>query len=65
MNEPQYRNDLWQCTGSKSNLDTESHILWCDAYRNLRQGKDINNDKDLASYLLDVFEIRRKLNTNK
>ena len=64
-NEPQYRNDLWQCTGCKSNVDTESHILWCDAYRDLRQGKDIKNDKDLASYLLKVFDIRSKLNTNK
>ena len=63
-NDPKYRKDLWKCISCKTNIDTQSHVLWCDAYKNLRQGKDINNDKDLATYIMEVFEIRRKLEKN-
>ena len=60
-NEPKYRQDLWKGISCQSNIDTQSHILWCEAYKNLRKDKNIENDKDLATYILEVHEIREKL----
>ena len=65
QNEPKYRYDLWKCNSCRSNIDTQSHILWCEAYKNLRENKNLHNDKDLATYILEVLEIRTKLCINK
>ena len=59
-NEPKYRKELWKCISCQSNIDTQSHILWCHAYKDLRKDKDINSDKDLATYIQEVLEIRKK-----
>ena len=64
-NEPKYRQDLWKCISCQSNIDTQSQMLWCEAYKNLRKDRDIDNDKDLANFILEVLEIRRKLDINK
>ena len=63
--DPVYKSELWQCSGCMSKIDTMSHVLWCSAYSNLRENKDINSDKDLASYLEQVLKIRSKLDILK
>ena len=62
-NNQQYARQLWQCE-SCSNISTESHILWCQGFKQLREGKDLNSDKDLANYLLEVVKIRSKLESD-
>ena len=64
-NDPTYRKELWQCNSCQTNIDTQSHILWCPAYAKLRENKDINNNKDLSNYLLEVLKIRTNLNLTK
>ena len=64
-NDPQYRNVLWKCSSCKTNIDTQSHLLWCESYKKLRENKDLKSDKDLATYLMEVFKIRTKINTKK
>ena len=64
-NDPQYRQDLWKCSSCRTNIDTQSHILWCDSYKKLREGKDLNSNKDLANYIIEVLKIREKLNVTK
>ena len=64
-NDPQYRHDLWKCSSCKTNIDTQSHLLWCEAYKKLREDKDLNSDKDLATYIMEVLKIRTKLNIIK
>ena len=64
-NDPQYRHDLWKCSSCKTNIDTQSHILWCDSYKKLREGKDLTNDKDLANYIIQVLKTRTELNIIK
>ena len=56
---------LWIRLDSKSsacgNIDSQSHILWCDAYRKLREGKSLDSDRDIAQYYYKVMLIREKL----
>ena len=56
-NDKKNREELWRCDSCKSTIDTQSHILWCPSYKELRAGKDINNDKDLVDYILKVITV--------
>ena len=43
-NDPKYSADLWRCSSCMSgHIETQSHILYCDAYADLRADKDNNN----------------------
>ena len=57
-NEPKYRYDLWKCDSCRKNIDTQSHILWCEAYTNLRENRNLDNDKDLVWYITQVLKRR-------
>ena len=68
MNYPSYefyRKDLWKCDSCQSAIDTQSNVLWCSAYKKLRENKNLNCDKDIAKNLQKVFDIRKKLNINR
>ena len=58
-NDQAFANSLWQC-GECLNQDTESHLLWCPGYLNLREDLDLNNNEDLCSYLQKIFTLRCK-----
>ena len=62
---PQNEKTLWQCDSCQSSIETQSHIMWCPAYRELRVGKDINDDNDLIEYVKKVMKIRENLNVIK
>ena len=51
------RQELWRCDSCQSAIDTQSHILWCLAYKLLRAGKSMSNDTDLVNYIQNVMEI--------
>ena len=51
----------WQCQSCSSSIDSMGHVLRCPSYQELREGKDLDCDRDLAKYLHDVFLIRSKL----
>ena len=63
--DKQYSNDLWKCSSCQSCIETQEHVLYCPSYATLREGKDINDDKDLSEYLKKVLIIREKLNLTK
>ena len=42
-------------------IETQSHILYCEAYSALREGKSLSSDKDIVEYFRKVIEIRDKL----
>ena len=44
-----------------SALEDTSHILHCVAYKKLREGKDLNNMKDLATYYSEVMRITSRV----
>ena len=63
--DPRFTKDLWKCDSCESAIDTQSHILWCPSYSELRAGKDINNDEDLINYIKNVMKTRQKLHITK
>ena len=63
--DEKYRKELWQCDSCQSAIDTQSHVMWCSAYTELREDKNFNNDKDIAKYIQEVLKIRSNLNIIK
>ena len=55
--DPSYSKSLWKCDKCK-NQDTNSHLLWCTGYTEQREGLDLNQNKDLCSYLQKVIKLR-------
>ena len=58
-NDPKYIKNLWKCRYC-GRIDSESHILYCEHFKELRVGKDLDTDKDLANYLNKANQIRKK-----
>ena len=61
VSEPKFKTDLWKCDSCQSEIDSQSHVMVCEAYKSLREGKNINDNKDLTEYLMKVSLIREKL----
>ena len=64
-NDTQHKADLWQCSSCQRCIETQSHVLFCDAYSTLREDKNLESDNDLAEYLQKVLTIRDKLKVIK
>ena len=62
---PSHSRELWKCDSCQSAIETQEHILWCPAYQELREGKSLDNDKDLVGYFVSVMKIRENLNLKK
>ena len=61
-NNPKNAAECWRCDSCMSgSIQTQSHILYCEAFRELRKDKDLNSDIDLVSYMKSVLIIREKL----
>ena len=61
----EYKQENYLCDSCQSKIDENVHVLFCDSYRSLREGLDINNDSHLAWYLQRVMEIRTELRLNR
>ena len=58
--------DLWRCDSCMSgHIQTQSHILFCEAFADLRKDRDLNSDRDLVNYMKSVLIIREKLDLLK
>ena len=55
MNQQSDKCNLWKCLQC-GNIDTQSHVIWCPYFANLRDGKSLEND--LVAYFREVFRIR-------
>ena len=51
---PHYAENLWRCEECGLQ-DTNSHLLWCTGYESLREGKDLQCDRQLCEYLQKIF----------
>ena len=56
---PSYAKQLWKCRACNQ-IDSESHILWCIGFKEIRENKNLKCDKDLCQYLIQVQKIREK-----
>ena len=54
-----YSDTLWRCDFCLS-LDSQSHIMWCPAFSSLREGRNIENDKDIVFYIDQVMKLRNR-----
>ena len=57
--DPKYSSRLWHCTHC-DRMDSQSHVLTCESYKHLREGKDLSSDPDLVKYFKDVISLREK-----
>ena len=63
-NRKDYAADLWACTGCGA-VDTFLHLKWCPTYAEMREGKDLNEDKDLVAYITSVMRAREETGQDK
>ena len=61
---PKFSNESWKCDFCKK-IDSQSHIMWCPSFAPLREGRNINDDKDLVDYIQQVFKIREDFENKK
>ena len=40
--------------------ESQTHVMYCPGYEQLRVGKDMGEDADLGSYFRDVLLMREK-----
>ena len=64
-NKPEYQKEKFLCDSCESEVDHNSHVLFCESYSSLRQDKDLNNDLHIAEYLQKVLNIRMNLRLNR
>ena len=64
-NKQEYKNEGYLCDSCQSEIDQNTHVLFCPSYSSLREGKSLNNDVHLAQYLQKVLEIRTNLRLNR
>ena len=56
-----FKAEIWMCDSCQSQIDSQSHVLFCPAYTKFREGKNLGNDKDIAQYLVKVMAVREKM----
>ena len=64
-NNKKYKEENYLCDSCEVSTDESTHVLYCPAYKDLREGKSLDNDEHLASYLLKVLTIRSKLRLSR
>ena len=48
-NKKDYKDEDFMCDSCETEVDEKTHVLYCKAYKELLQGKDLQSDNDLAS----------------
>ena len=43
-NKPEYKKEKYLCDSCESQIDHNSHVLFCPSYSGLRQEKNLNDD---------------------
>ena len=64
-NKNNYRKELFRRDSCKKSIESQTHLLWCPAYKSLREGKVLSSDKDLVEYIKNVMIIRDQLNLER
>ena len=60
-NKAAYKDEKYLCDSCESEVNQNVHVLYCEAYKDLREGRKLDSDRDLANYLQQVFLIRSRL----
>ena len=65
FNKQVFKAKMWRCDSCRSCADSQSHILYCMAYQQLREGKSLSSDQDIVSSFEEVSPTGLKLNLTK
>ena len=57
-NKPAFRKDGWICEGCHNETETNGHVMCCEAYKLIREGKDLEKDRDFVEFFREVLKIR-------
>ena len=57
-NNPAFRKEGWICDGCELEIETNSHVMNCRAYDQVRVGKNLESEKDLILYFREVMKLR-------
>ena len=49
---------LWLCECGC--VDTQSHLMWCEQYAQLREGRALDSDQDILDYLKSILLLREE-----
>ena len=49
-NKTEYKKEKFLCDSCEREVDHHSHVLYCPAYSELREDRNLNSDSDLATY---------------
>ena len=60
-NKAEYGSELWSCDSCEKAIESQSHLMWCPAYQNLRKDKLLDSDTDIVNYIKQVMQIRQDL----
>ena len=57
-----YKGGAYSCLGcgDKASVEDQSHVIRCPAYSDIRQGLDMEEDKDVVQYFRRVMIVRMK-----
>ena len=64
-NNVEFKKNNYMCDSCESEVDDNLHVLYCESYKDLRKGKNLDDNKDLGMYLQKVLHIRTKLRLEK
>ena len=55
-----YKGKDMRCEGCKQDIDTQSHVLVCNTYSDLRVDMDLSDEDDMIGYFRKVLKRRMK-----
>ena len=55
-----YKGKDMRCEGCKQDIDTQSHVLVCNTYSDLRVNMDLSDEDDMIGYFRKVLKRRMK-----
>ena len=65
MNNAEYARLCWRCIhcdlAGQLSADSMAHVTYCPSYQHLREGKNLQDDKDLVAYFQAVLQLRDAL----
>ena len=61
--DPRNKSEKWLCVGCESEVESNSHVMECEEYSELRarMGDGLFTDKGMVDYFRDVMEYRRRM----
>ena len=62
--DKKFKADMWRCWHCSS-IDSHVHVRVCPAYHEMRQDKDLNNDRDLVLYFRQVIKLRDDMTSDE